>query len=151
MESDQVKARYQAQAGFTLIELLVVVVIAGLLAAIAYGSYGSFVQRGHRAEAKSTLMQDATILERNFTEANRYDQTSAGNATSGLIIQQSPSSGTAVYNIAVAFGTSQDFALTAAPVGGGPMANDACGSLTLNSLGQQGVTGSASVSECWRK
>ena len=66
------------------------------------GSYGLFVQRGHRAEAKSALLRIATILERNFTEANRYDQSSGGAATSGLIIQQSPTSGTAVYTIAVA-------------------------------------------------
>jgi type IV pilus assembly protein PilE len=146
--------RSQGQGGFTLIELLIAVVIVGILGAVAYASYGSFVKRGHRSEAKSALMQDATILERVFTQANRYDNdqpNGGGNATAGLIILQSPTSGSAVYTIAVAFGTPQDFTLTATPVGGGPMASDACGSLTLNNLGQQGVTGSASVSECWRK
>ena len=141
--------------GFTLIELMITVAIIGILSTIAYASYTSYVRRAHRSEAKAVLLQDATILERNFTMANRYDNilnNGSGTATSGLIILQAPTSGTASYGIAVAFNTTpaQDFTLTATPTGS--MASDACGSFTLNNAGVQGVTGGTlSAAECWNR
>lgn len=144
---------YQAQRGFTLIELMITVAIIGILSTIAYASYTSYVRRAHRSEAKAVLLQDATILERNFTLANRYDNTlndGSGTATSGLIILQAPTSGTASYGIVVGFNTTpaQDFTLTANPTGS--MTGDACGSFTLNNAGVQGVTGGTlSAAECW--
>ncbi|HUW28321.1 MAG TPA: type IV pilin protein [Sulfuriferula sp.] len=140
----------RTQNGFTLIELMIAVAVIGILSTIAYASYTSYVQRARRTEAKAVLLQDATILERNFTMANRYDNDGSGTATSGLIIVQAPTSGTASYNIAVAFNTNPatDFTLTATPTGF--MAADACGSFTLDNAGVQGVTGGTlSATECW--
>lgn len=144
------------ERGVTLIELLIVIVVVGILTAIAVPSYQAYMQRGYRAEAKTILMEDATILERNFTLANKYTLDSGGNSTTNLITAQSPKSGTAIYNITLvaadsSANASANFTLTATPVAGGPMASDTCGALTLSNTGVQGVTGTASVSSCWSK
>jgi type IV pilus assembly protein PilE len=138
--------RYQ-QKGFTLVELMIVVVIIGILTAIAYPNYTAYVRRGARAEARSILLETTQFLERNYTLANRYDQTSGGVAitSSTLPFQQSPKSGTKKYDVTVNFPDTQTFTLSAAPTG--IMAGDSCGTLTLTNTGTRGAGGS--VAECW--
>lgn len=137
------------QTGFTLIELMITVAIIGILASIAYPSYMQYVQRANRAEARAMLLENAQFLERNFTTANRYDQTSAGTTINSAALPrtQSPESGTARYNITLSAIASQSFTLSAAPTGS--MTGDACGTLTLTNTGVQGAGGS--VADCWGK
>lgn len=141
--------------GFTLIELMITVAIIGILAAIAYPSYTQYVQRANRAEARGLMLENAQFLERNYTMANRYDQTSAGATINSAALPRtkSPVDGAAKYNITVAMGAApaQTFTLTATRTGA--MSSDACGNFTLTNTGVQGLTGSPtlSVAECWGK
>lgn len=145
--------------GFTLIELMITVAIIAILASIAYPSYMQYVQRANRAEARSILLENAQILERNYTTANRYDTVNSdGTGGAPGVIATSPKTGTAKYNIAVntasriagACATAgQCFMLTATPTGS--MTGDACGNLRLDDSGARNATGGLGTAACWER
>ncbi|HRZ06379.1 MAG TPA: type IV pilin protein [Candidatus Competibacteraceae bacterium] len=142
------------QSGFTLIELMIAVVIVAILAAIALPTYTQYTKRAHRADAKTALLNNAQYLERNFTESNcyhQYDSNNDGSCDTAVTLPavQSPSDGAAVYTISATTLNATQYTLTAAPVNPGPMAGDACGSLTLNHLGVKGSGGD--LATCWNK
>ena len=58
--------------GFTLVELLVTMVIAAILAAIAIPAYSNYVRKAHRTEAKSAVLDIASLEERWFSTNNSY-------------------------------------------------------------------------------
>lgn len=141
--------------GFTLIELMITVTVIAILSMIAYPSYQEYIRRSNRAAAKAALLENAQFLERNFTEVHRYHQNGAGNAVV-LPIAATPREGGGAQHYALSLDnaatSATTFRLLAAPVAGGPMASDPCGTFTLNQLGQKGVTGATrSAAECWQK
>jgi len=56
--------RAHRTTGFTLIELLIVVAIVGIIAGIAYPSYGAFVVRTKRSDAHLALLNAQQSMER---------------------------------------------------------------------------------------
>lgn len=143
-------------SGMTLIEIMIVVAIVAILAAIAYPSYRDHIRRSDRADAKAILLENAQLLERNFTMANRYDSTTPdGTGAEPAILAQSPKAGDARYEIEVEYLDAdgiegQLFTLTAVPVG--VMVGDPCGELTLASTGVRGANGETEgdiIQQCW--
>jgi type IV pilus assembly protein PilE len=68
--------------GFTLIELMITVAIVGILAAIAYPSYTSQIEKGRRAECRGGLLKTMQQQERYYTQRNAYTNFTSGSTTS---------------------------------------------------------------------
>jgi type IV pilus assembly protein PilE len=62
----------RGRKGITLIELLIVIVIVGILAAIAIPTYRGYMQRGRRADAKTSLEQIRAAQEMRRAELGSY-------------------------------------------------------------------------------
>jgi type IV pilus assembly protein PilE len=126
--------------GFTLIELMVVVAILAIVVALGYPSYRDQVMKARRSEAMGELLELADRLERYYADQGTYcaDAPACTGATLG-----------AAESI-----TAQDdisFSLQAAPVAEKSQAKDKCGTFTLTSLGDKGVTGgSLALKDCWK-
>ena len=148
--------------GFTLIELMITVAIVAILAAIALPAYKESVAKGRRAEAVSVLSQAALWAERFYAENYRYDQNTAGAAATGATglfasrFPQVPAApNAATYTIALTASTN-DMSIAMTPTGA--MANDRCGTYTINQLGVKSLTGYASsfadvnaaLAYCWK-
>ena len=147
----------KTQQGFTLIEVMIVVAIIGILSALAYPSYAAYLAKGRRADARVQLASAQQWTERFYSENFNYATDNANNAVSSTFSLQPFSSspragdGAAVYTISLTVAsTSQTYTLTAAPISGGAMVTDACGSFTLNNTGRRGVTGSEALLTCWK-
>jgi type IV pilus assembly protein PilE len=64
--------KIKSMKGLTLIELLMVIVIVAVLAAIAIPMYTGYVQRGRRADAKTSLEQLRGAQEMRRAERGGY-------------------------------------------------------------------------------
>ena len=122
--------------GWTLIELMMVLAIVAILLAIAYPAYTEQVRKSKRADAINGLMAGAQVLERCFTRQNTY--VGCPDVT-GL---------TADGHYAIAFAAgpaATTYTLSATPQG--DQANDACGTYTLDHLGNK--TPTPDGNRCW--
>lgn len=122
--------------GFTLIELAFVVTILAIIVSLAYPAYIEQVRKARRADAESSLLNSAQLLERCFTRFNAYNDDAcpdpAGASESGY------------YTISVVRDATT-YTLTAAPQG--DQTKDDCGSFTIDHLGNKTpVPGSE---RCW--
>ncbi len=143
--------------GFTLIELMVTVAIVGILATIAVEAYTSEVQKSRRTDARTALLDLAGREEKLYSVTNAYSESPAqlGYGTAATFAPPI-SVGSNYYDVAVVVPdpnqptVPESYLITATPVAGGPQVNDTqCTTLTLNQLGVQSSTGSATAATCW--
>ena len=67
------------QQGFTLIELLIVVLIAAILATIAYPSYQNYIRQTRLASVRTQMLHNAQQLERYYTQKSTFERFSDKN------------------------------------------------------------------------
>jgi type IV pilus assembly protein PilE len=132
------------ERGFTLVELVVTIAILGILVTIAYPSYLRYTLRGYRTDATRTLIQDAQVLERCYSQTFTYAGCAAapvGTATSAQ----------ARYTVTVALAPAP-YTITAVPNGAPQSGDTQCASFTLSGAGVQGATDSSNnntTAACW--
>ena len=123
------------QGGITLIELLIAMTIVSLLAALAYPSYESYVQRSRRANMLADMGNLAQLLEQSYSKNNAYDSALDGSSLTN-----------AYYTGSVDFSTGYKITATA-KVGSSQVDDKArgtnCATLTLDHLGQR------TPADCW--
>ena len=117
------------QLGFTLIELMITVAIIGILAAIAYPSYASYIIKGNRTAAKAQML-DIANRQQQFMLANRAYATRAMLTTSGYAL---PTEVSTKYSYSISLGTGAVPAYLITFTAIGSQASD--GDLTINSEG----------------
>lgn len=123
-------------SGFTLIEVMIVIAIIGLLAAIGYPAYTNSIKKGNRADGIDSLVSLAGRMEEYYLNNDTYVGATVGNA----------SSSDGLYTLSITAADAFTYTLTATPVNGDTL----CGNLTMNSLGQKGVSAAGTaVSDCW--
>ena len=126
--------------GFTLIELLITLVCIGVLSALAWPSYQQHLLRSQRANARTALLQTAHWLERAASANGNYP--AAADIPSSVLSVAGQR-----YTLQVTT-SAQSYSLLAQPQGA--QAQDACGSFTLNHLGERGVQNAKlSAAACW--
>jgi type IV pilus assembly protein PilE len=139
-------------AGFTLIELVVAMVIAAILAAIAIPSYSSYVRKSRRTDAKTALLDIASLEERLYSTTNTYSSTPTDLGYTGANFPVTLGGRDYTVDItAVTQATSTApafFSVTATAVN--DQLNDTqCGTMTVTSTGVQSASTDNSGA-CWR-
>jgi len=135
-------------SGYTLVELVVAMVIAAVLAAIAIPAYSNYVLQSHRTDAKTALLDLASLEERYFSVNNTY--TAVATNVGYTAFPQTVGSG--YYQVSVAVtapstGTLATYTLTATAIGY-QTKDTTCSWLSLTNAGVQ--TSSDTVNNsCW--
>jgi type IV pilus assembly protein PilE len=138
-------------SGFTLVELIVAMVIAAILAAVAIPAYSNYVRKARRTDAKSALLDMASLEERYFSVNNQYSSTATDIGYAAWPVTVGSGNGDysiAISNVAAAVpGTPATYTLTATAIND-QLKDTLCTTFTLTQAGQQ-TSSDATNNSCW--
>lgn len=125
--------------GFTLIEVMITVVIIGILAAIAYPSYTSFITKSGRSEGVAAVMRVSNLQEQYYMDNRVFaeDMTKLGMSSEPFLTESGYYSVDSVGTIA--------YTITATAKGRQATLDTTCATITLTAAGVKGPS-----KECWK-
>lgn len=141
--------------GFSLIELMIVVVIAGILAAIAFPSYRDYITKTRRSDAQVALYDLANRMERYYSENHTYASATIGSGNATTDVLPSNVSPEQWYTLSITAQTASSYTVQATPRNAQANEDTRCQSLTFSSLGQRGIAAgpsgnpSGNTEKCW--
>jgi len=125
--------------GFTMIELMIVIAIIGILAAIAYPSYGEYVKKTRRSDAQLALLSGVQAMER--CKSTRYSYV-------GCSVPSASPDGH--YTLSIGGLSASAYTLTATAAADGLQAGDTgCTELTIDATSDRGPKESDGSVACW--
>ena len=145
------------QRGFTLIELMITVAVIGVLAAIALPNYTEYIQRGWRADARVSLLENAQFMAKVYSQYFDYSKGDGG-TTPTLPIIYSPQGSTATtakYTLSAVAAAPTSSSQTTLTITATPTnwSDSKCENLTVNHIGVKSATKSGlsadQISDCW--
>lgn len=132
------------QRGFTLVELMITVAIVGILAAVAYPSYLTYLTKSNRRAAQSFLLEVSNRQQRYLLDARSYaadlatlQMSTPPDVSRNYTITTAPKAGT----------TPPGFTATATPTGTQATRDAGCGNLTIDETGAKTASGGGAT--CW--
>ena len=137
-------SRTSLQAGVTLIELVVAICLIAMLTAIGIPAYRHHAQRVNSGDAPRellTLAQRLNACHKRTGNYTRLDDVPNACVTLPYAITEG------TYRISGEV-MSDSFLLRATPIRS-QAADTRCKAFTLDHLGRQGITGTATAAECW--
>jgi type IV pilus assembly protein PilE len=143
----------QRVRGFTLIEVMVVVAILGIIAAVAFPSYRSYIIKANRSAAQSFMLEIASRQERYLLDKRAYADAPDAAALLSTLGMTVPSNVSPNYTITTATvaGPPPSYIVTATPIGKQASDDTQCGTLTINGANNKTATGSGGLSACWKQ
>jgi type IV pilus assembly protein PilE len=143
--------------GFTLVEVLIVLVIMAVLSVLAYPTYAGYIRKTRRIEGQVALVETSQQEERYYSQHNRYRAFSADAPAAGIGTLRwwsGSTAATSAYEIdayACPDRTIDECVEVRARPGtarvDGRFRDPECETVTIDSTGQQGSSGT--VAKCW--
>lgn len=139
----------QQALGFSLIEMLIAVALVGVLAAVAYPQYETFLKQNRRADAMTELSNLIMEMEQYRSPRNSYLGAAAGGGDTGAInetlLMELDDDVSKFYTITIKSASRSTFELEAKPIGS--QADDSCGTITVGNNGYFNYS-SGTATEC---
>jgi len=135
------------KSGFTLIELMISIAIVGILVAVVYPSYLSYVQQARRSEGQAKLVELANLQEMYYLDHHVYTEdldTDLNMGADPFITENGYYSISSSSTVSTAF----DFTLTATAIGTQAADSD-CATLSITQDLTKSAT-NANGTNCWQ-